>query len=222
MFISIICYQDILFRVLQRLTKINLILKIKLWYGIYMVKYKGGFFMSILLLNGSPRLNGNTKKTLTLMARTILENTDNTAEIIDVAYKTVKGCAACDLCKTNGGKCIHKDDTNKIMEKLAAADTIIFGTPVYFWGMSAQLKALVDKFYSNKESLYNKKIGLIIMGAAPLDTPQYRLIKEQFECIAEYLKWEIIFVESQSVREPGAVLDRPEFVEKIKNICKNL
>ncbi|MEG0392450.1 MAG: NAD(P)H-dependent oxidoreductase, partial [Anaerovoracaceae bacterium] len=96
-------------------------------------------------------------------------------------------------CKATGS-CVHSEDTNEIIEKVAAADCIIFATPVYWWGVSAQLKLALDKFYSRSEALKKKtkKIGIIAIGEDTLDGPQYDLISKQFRCICEYLNWELV------------------------------
>lgn len=174
--------------------------------------------MNIILINGSPRLDGNTKTALNKINDSIIKNTEHNTEFIDVAYKNIKGCVACDFCRKNDGKCVQKDDTNELMEKLFSADIIIFGTPVYFWGISAQLKLLIDKFYCNKQALYGKKIGVIAIGASGLQNPQYRLIKEQFECIAKFLQWEIIFSESASAHDRGDILESKEKILEFESI----
>lgn len=72
-------------------------------------------------------------------------------------------CLACDGCKRNGGTCVQPDDTAELIQKIYDADILVFGTPVYFWGMSAQLKMVVDKLYSRDDALkkLDKKVGLV-------------------------------------------------------------
>ena len=59
---------------------------------------------------------------------------------------------------------VDQDDTNLTIEKIAEADMIIFATPVYWWGMSAQLKLIIDKCYCRGLQLKNKKVGTIVVG----------------------------------------------------------
>ena len=73
------------------------------------------------------------------------------------------------------------------------ADMIVFATPVYWWGMSAQLKMIIDKCYSKGLQLKNKKVGLIVIGGSPVDSIQYELICKQFDCMANYLSWDLAF-----------------------------
>ncbi len=162
--------------------------------------------MKILILNGSPRTTGNTKTALTTIMQGIEQNIP-TAEVEKVnVYKLhIKACIHCEKCKTNGGTCVLPDDSATIIQKVTKADMIIFGSPVYWWGISAKLKLVLDKFYSNEEELKQtpKSIGMVITGAAELSDPQYRIIREQFECITAYLGWKLAFSESITAQAIG-------------------
>ena len=61
---------------------------------------------------------------------------------------------------------------------------ILFATPVYWWGMSAQLKLIIDKCYCRELQLKNKKVDTIVVGGSPVDSIQYELIDKQFDCMA--------------------------------------
>lgn len=151
--------------------------------------------MNILILNGSPRKNGNTVHALNALKKG-LEPTHRT-EWVDVAAMNLKGCIACEGCKKNGGNCVLPDGGAELIDKVAAADMVLFGSPVYWWGISAQLKLALDKFYSKSEEFMQtpKKLGIVAVGEAGPDEPQYRLISGQFRCIAEYLGWELVIDE---------------------------
>ena len=155
--------------------------------------------MNVLILNGSPRKNGNTSNALRAIEDGLKSR--HTVESLNVYDFTFRPCRNCDACKRNGGNCIQADDTVKIINKVAAADLVIFGSPVYWWGISAQLKDVVDKFYSREgESAptlrTKKKIGIVAVGAETTDDPEYKLISDQFRCIAEFLGWEVVLDES--------------------------
>ncbi len=155
--------------------------------------------MNALILNGSPRKNGNTSHALRAIEDGLKRN--HTVESLNVYNFTFRPCRNCDACKRNGGNCIQADDTVKIINKVTDADLIIFGSPVYWWGISAQLKDVVDKFYSrddeSKPTLRTKKkIGIVACGADSLTNPEYKLISDQFHCIAEFLGWEVVLDES--------------------------
>lgn len=175
--------------------------------------------MNILILNGSPRHYGNTRAALETM-KNILED-KNIVEVLDVCNIKLSGCCACDGCKHNGGHCVCPDESDTVIQKIVQADVVIFGTPVYWWGMSAQLKMVVDKFYSQDSQFktMSKKIGVVAVGANDLENPQYRLIHNQFQCISEYLHWDLAFSLSFSAYEPGELMVQEGTIEKLKQAC---
>jgi multimeric flavodoxin WrbA len=154
--------------------------------------------MNILILNGSPRKNGNTAHALKALKSGL--GPRHRSEWIDVAALKLRGCIACEGCRKNGGNCVLPDGGAEFMDKVAAADMVLFGSPVYWWGISAQLKLALDKFYSKGEEFHHagKKIGIVSVGEAGADNPEYRLISEQFRCIADYLGWEVVIDEKIS------------------------
>lgn len=176
--------------------------------------------MKILLLNGSPRQNGNTRGALLMMQKMLGEG----AELLDLCSMNLSGCLACNGCRRNGGHCVRPDDSDKLMQEIADADVVIFGTPVYWWGVSSQLKMAVDKFYSREADFekMHKKIGILAVGGSGLDNPQYDLIRKQFSCIAEYLHWELAFSLSFSASEPGELLQQKDLEEQLKKACSRI
>ena len=157
--------------------------------------------MNVLILNGSPRKKGNTSHALQAIADGLAPR--HSVESLNVYDYTFRPCRNCDACKRNGGNCIQADDTVKIINKVTDADLVIFGSPVYWWGISAQLKDVVDKFYSRDgESAPTlrgkKKIGIVACGAETVDDPEYKLISDQFHCIANFLGWEVVLDEAVS------------------------
>lgn len=149
--------------------------------------------MKAVIINGSPRLKGNTRTAALEIVRGINENIDGAeTELIDASIKNIHPCRGCNACSGNGGSCIQKDDMLDILDSISHAEVLVFATPVYYWGMTAQLKTLIDRFYSRQEFHGQKKtIGIFVDGEAELDDPEYRLIKEQVECISEYLGWTV-------------------------------
>jgi len=155
--------------------------------------------VKVLILNGSPRKNGNTSTALEAVKRGI-ENNIKEAEVltVDVCGLDISGCINCDSCKSNGGLCVTDSDSVKITQAIYDADVILVGTPVYWWGMTAQLKLVVDKMYSRSEQFkqQDKKAGIVITGMADLSDPEYDLIKDQMKCICSHLGWQMIFSEA--------------------------
>ena len=118
--------------------------------------------MKILAISGSPRKDGNTVAMLNEALKAASAEGAET-ELYSVAGKDINGCEGCWSC-TKTGKCKIKDDVTLLFEKMIAADGIIFGTPVYFYGMTAQAKAIIDRTISLRESgrnLANKPFGVV-------------------------------------------------------------
>ncbi|MEG1537728.1 MAG: flavodoxin family protein, partial [Clostridiales bacterium] len=106
--------------------------------------------MNILLLNGSPREKGNTKAALTMLEAIL--PADAKVEMVNVPGLHLGGCKSCFACRKNGGTCVQPDGGAELLAKIAAADVVVFASPVYFMGISAQLKAVIDRFFSQVDA----------------------------------------------------------------------
>jgi multimeric flavodoxin WrbA len=102
--------------------------------------------MKAIAVNGSPRKNGNTY----LMLKTVLAELEKRGietEIIQAGDRSIHGCTACGACRNNAEpRCAFDDDiVNESIRKIAQADALILGSPVYFGGLTAQMKAFIDR-----------------------------------------------------------------------------
>ncbi|MCM1514750.1 MAG: flavodoxin family protein [Anaeroplasma bactoclasticum] len=110
--------------------------------------------MKILVLNGSPRAKGNTASMISAFKQGAMEAGHNVI-VVDVCRKKIAGCLACEYCHTRGnGQCVQKDDMQEVYETLKSADMLVIASPIYYHGISGQLKCVIDRFYS---VLYPKK-----------------------------------------------------------------
>jgi multimeric flavodoxin WrbA len=119
--------------------------------------------MKVLMLNGSPKANGNTALALSEMEKIFKEEGIET-EIIHVGNKDIRSCVACMSC-TKTGKCVFDDIVNEVAQKLEESDGFVVGSPVYFASANATLMALLTRlFYSTH---YNKamKVGAAVVSA---------------------------------------------------------
>lgn len=107
-----------------------------------------------------------------------------------------------------------------IVDKIENADMIVFASPVYWWGITAQLKMVIDKCYCKGALLKNKKVGTIIIGADAVTGVQYELIQKQFACIADYLAWDIVFSKSYSADKADDLAKNQEAISELENILK--
>ena len=120
--------------------------------------------MKIAVINGSAR-KGNTQTAIEAFAKGASDRHE--VEVIAADKLQIAPCKGCGACECYKG-CIDKDDTNPIIDKLADADMILFATPVYWWGITAQTKLVIDKCYCRGMQLKEKKVGLIVVGGSPL------------------------------------------------------
>lgn len=103
--------------------------------------------MKVLILNGSPRMNGNTTLAVNEMVK-VFEEEGIEAEVVRVGNQAVRGCIACGGCAKKG-KCVFDDVVNEIAPKFEEADGLVVATPVYYASANATVIAVLDRlFYS--------------------------------------------------------------------------
>ena len=119
----------------------------------------------MLLVNGSPHLKGCVSRAFDELEKTLNECGVAT-ERINVANKDVRGCIGCNYCRTHG-KCVFNDVVNETAPKLAEADGIVVGTPVYYAGANGQVLAFMDRlFYSTTGTVdLNQKVGAAVVSS---------------------------------------------------------
>ena len=137
--------------------------------------------MKILILSGSPRKDGNTELLVEAFVKGASQK--HNVEVVSVRDYEVNPCMGCNACFRNEQHtCAQKDDMTIIYEKMSQADMLVIASPVYFYGLSAQLKAVIDRCHNPiRDSFRIKKIALLLVGAATLPElfdsilAQYRL-----------------------------------------------
>ncbi len=129
--------------------------------------------MKILVLNGSPRPNGNTAA----MVKTFKEAAEAAGHQVvafNVCKMNIKGCLACEYCHGKGhGTCIQKDDMQEIYSELANTEMIVLAAPIYYHGISGQLKCAIDRFYSALYPTAPKSLKKVAMFLSSGDADMY-------------------------------------------------
>ena len=174
--------------------------------------------MKIVIINGSAR-KGNTTAAIDAFVKGA--SAENEIEIIHPDKLIIAPCKGCGVCQCSKG-CVAKDDTNSTIDKIAAADMILFASPVYWWGITAQLKLIIDKCYCRGMQMKGKKVGILIVGGATVDNVQHDLIKKQFECIAEYLNWNVLFYKPYSANERDELAQDKEAMKEMEQLGKEV
>ena len=117
--------------------------------------------MKVLLINGSPHINGCTKRALKEVSDTLIKEGIET-EIIDVGNLDIRGCIACGSCfKT--GKCVFNDIVNEVLAKFEEADGLVVGSPVYYSSPNGTLISFLDRLFYSSRCDKRMKVGAAVV-----------------------------------------------------------
>lgn len=119
--------------------------------------------MKVLMINGSPRQNGNTSIALEEM-RKIFETAGVETEIVRVGSRDVRGCIACGRCEKLG-KCVFDDIVNELAPKFEEADGLVVASPVYYASANATLIAVLDRLFYSSHFDKTMKVGASVVCA---------------------------------------------------------
>lgn len=123
--------------------------------------------MNILILQGSPRAKGNTAW-MAEEFRKAAEAAGHKATLVDVSHKKIAGGMACEYCHTKGGgACIQKDDMQAIYPLLAEAEALVIASPIYYFTLSAQIQAAIQRIYCVHKPPMLKKVALLVSSNSP-------------------------------------------------------
>lgn len=111
----------------------------------------------IVIVVGGGRPNGNTRQLVSAFQRGA-KDAGHQVEIIDLQKVKVNGCIGCNACRY-GKPCVQRDDFHQVLPLIQSADTLVFASPLYFWTISAQLKAFIERFYCLAEEDPNPPLG---------------------------------------------------------------
>ena len=166
----------------------------------------------VLILSGSPRKGGNSDKLCDEFARGASE-AGNEVEKIRVVEKKIAPCTGCYYCKDHNGKCALNDDMGEILQKIIDCDVLVLSSPVYFYSVCAQLKAVIDRTVARWTEIANKELYYIATAAEEdkdtLDTT-LACFHGFARCIDGYEEKGTLY--GKGVYEKGDVLNRPELM----------
>lgn len=176
--------------------------------------------MKILVLTGSPRENGNSNTLAAHFIRGAREAGHEVARF-DAAARDVHPCIACNTCGMNG-PCVFKDDFEEVRERIIPADLVAFATPMYYFGISSQLKTVIDRFYAINGDIHVPKKAVLLMTYAN-NAPRHEApIALHYEVLLDYLGWK----DAGRVIAPGVwpvgAIDRTGFPEQAYRLGKSL
>lgn len=176
--------------------------------------------MKVLLLNGSPRKNGNTAIALEEMAKVFHQEGMET-EIVSVGNKDIRGCIACNSCGKNG-RCVFDDLVNETAPKFEACDGLVVGSPVYYASANATLVAFLDRLFYSTRFDKTMKVGASVVAArrGGLSSTFDELNKFFTICgmpVASGQYWNSIHG-----RTPGEALEDGEGLQSMRTLARNM
>ena len=176
--------------------------------------------MKVLMINGSPRPNGNTSLALREM-ETIFKAEGIETEIVQVGNKAIRGCIACGRCAEKG-ECVFDDAVNEIAPKFEACDGLVVGSPVYFASANATLVALLTRLFFSTPFDKTMKVGAAVVAArrgglsATFDElNKFFMISGMPVASSQY--WN-----SVHGREPGQAAQDAEGLQTMRTLARNM
>ena len=166
----------------------------------------------VLGVLGSPRRRGNTETLMDELLRGA-EEAGAFIEKIVLSEMDVKPCRACDACR-NTGSCIIDDDMTVILDKMSTSQVWIIGTPVYWWGPTAWMKAFIDRWYGVDRKVFRDKgIVLIVPSGGGSQYAKYTVL--MLESIIPYLGMKHIrTIQAPGSSIPGAVKSKVSLMKE--------
>ena len=119
--------------------------------------------MKVLILNGSPRVGGNTAVALDEMVK-VFEKEGVETEVVFIGNKDIRGCIACGRCGEKG-KCVFEDTVNELAPKFEEADGLVVASPVYYASANATLIACLDRLFYSTHFDKTMKVGASVVVA---------------------------------------------------------
>lgn len=147
----------------------------------------------IVILNGGPRLNGNTAELIKSFTAG-LEEKGHTVIKFDLDRMNIHGCKGC-LCggKNTDSPCVQKDDMEKIYPEYRTCDLLVLASPMYYWGITGQLKCAIDRLFAVTESNPNwetPKQNVVLLMAAEGNSPENNApVLNYYHSLLNFLGW---------------------------------
>lgn len=146
--------------------------------------------MNILLITGSAHKNG----TSSYLADSFIKGAKEAGHEVcrfDAAFKNVHPCIGCETCRRTDQGCVFKDDMQELNQELLKAEAVVFVSPIYYYDINAQIKAVIDRFYANNSVLKGadkKAILMITYGDETEESAEGAIAS--FKGMTKYLEWE--------------------------------
>ena len=143
--------------------------------------------MRIVILQGSPNKDGSTAILAEEFARGA-RRAGHEVERIDVADAGVEPCRGCVACGYGARPCVQRDGMGRVLDAVLAADMLVLATPLYYYGMTAQLKAVIDRFCSANSDISGRRLDAALLAVAwNADDWTFDALVAHYETLCRYL-----------------------------------
>ena len=171
--------------------------------------------MQILILQGSPRAKGNTAW-MAEEFKNAAEAAGHQVTLVNVAHKHIAGCLACEYCHGKGnGACIQKDDMQELYPLMAQAEALVLAAPIYYFTLSAQIQAPIQRMYCVNAPAKVKKMALLMSSYSP---GVYDGALAEFRDICNYWQVENIGHVSAKIDEQKTEATNQKIVEMVNRL----
>ena len=154
--------------------------------------------MNILILQSSPRANGNTAW-MAEEYKKAAEAAGHEVTLVNVSKKKIAGCLACEYCHGKGNDaCIQQDDMQELYPLMADAEVLVLAAPIYYFTMNAQIQAPIQRMYCVNSPAKVKKMALLLSSYSP---GVYDGAKAEYRDICNYWKVEDTGIVTATVNE---------------------
>jgi multimeric flavodoxin WrbA len=174
----------------------------------------------VLIIKGSPRKGGNSDLLADAFAGGAI---DAGRDVVTrrAADMKISGCLGCDHCFEEKGVCVQKDDMTGFLEEYKSAKVLVFATPIYYWGITAQLKTLIDRTYALLPFGKTEKDVVLLFTCGDNTTEASRPAISMFHQIIGYSGWtEKGTIIAPGLHEPGEIKGKPA-LEKARELGKS-
>lgn len=172
----------------------------------------------VLGLVGSPRRGGNTEILVDEVLRGA-EEAGASVEKVVLSKLDIRPCRGCDACK-KAGKCVQQDDLPALLEQMQHSQVWVLGTPIYFWGPTAQFKAFIDRFYGARHQVTFKGRRCVLV--IPLEDTDARTARHTVGMLTDalnYLEMELLAtLVAPGVLHRGEVRGHPDVLAAARRV----
>ena len=176
--------------------------------------------MKVLIINGSPRINGNTTVAVNEMVK-VFEKEGVETEVVQIGTMVVRGCIACGTCFKKG-QCVFDDVVNELAPKFEAADGLVVASPVYYASANATISACLDRLFYSTHFDKTMKVGASVVCA------RRGGLSSTFDELNKYFTISGMPVASSQYwndihgREPGQAVQDAEGLQTMRTLARNM